>query len=189
MSEPFIGEIRPFALNFTPQGWLLCDGSRAYVQLNPVLYAVIGNLYGPSDGKNYFTLPNLQFVTPVHWGTSLPPNSPITRASPGVSFGVQTVTLTSSQIPAHTHTLLAGVDKKTAWTGKPTTTTYLATPFESATKTLYPTWDSAASGSMSPSSLGVSGNPSTFPAPHENCQPYLTFRFCIACEGIYPTHN
>lgn len=185
MSEPFIGEIRPFALGFTPYGWLLCDGSRAPLSNYQALYSLVGAMYGPTDNRTYFTLPNFRSITPVHWGATLPPNPPTSLSMPGLTFGETTVTLTSEQMPRHTHALNVATNKKTAWTATPTTTSYLATPYASTTSTLYLEWGNQANASMNPATMGAAGGSQ----PHGNCQPYLAFRMCIAAMGIYPPRN
>src|SRR5215471_14193581 len=93
MSGPFVGEIRMFAGNFAPAGWAFCNGALIPIDQNPTLFQLIGTTYG-GDGQNNFALPNLQSRIPVHVGPGF---------ALGQSGGVETVTLTTSQIPAHGH--------------------------------------------------------------------------------------
>src|SRR5205807_4324821 len=93
MSQPFIGEIRMFAGNFAPQGWAFCDGQLLAISENDALFNLIGTTYG-GDGQTTFALPNLQSRVPMHVGGGF------ALAQTG---GVETVTLTVSQIPAHSH--------------------------------------------------------------------------------------
>ena len=92
MSQPYIGEIRIFAGNFAPNGWLFCDGSLLPISEYETLFNLIGTTYG-GDGQSTFALPDLRSRTPVHQGTNL---------SNGISYvmgqksGVETVTLTTS---------------------------------------------------------------------------------------------
>src|SRR5829696_5305632 len=99
MAQPYVGEIRIFAGNFPPVGWMFCDGNQLPISENEVLFQLIGTTYG-GDGQSTFNLPNLQSRIPLHFGTS---------SSSGVNYqlaemaGVESVTLTTQQIPNHTH--------------------------------------------------------------------------------------
>src|SRR6266705_644254 len=101
MGQPFVGEIRMFAGNFAPAGWMFCDGQLVPISENETLFNVIGTTYG-GDGQSTFALPNLQSRLPVHFGNGR------VLAENG---GVETVTLTTQQIPTHTHP--AGCDNNT----------------------------------------------------------------------------
>src|SRR5215471_8680210 len=93
MSGPVVGEIRMFAGNFAPAGWSFCNGALLPIDQNPTLFQLIGTTYG-GDGQTTFALPNLQSRVPVHVGPGF---------ALGQSGGAETVTLTTSQIPAHSH--------------------------------------------------------------------------------------
>src|SRR5438309_1605572 len=93
MSSPFIGEIRMFAGNFAPAGWAFCNGALIPISENDTLFNLIGTTYG-GDGQNTFALPDLQSRVPVHVGPGF---------ALGQTGGAEAVTLTTSQIPAHTH--------------------------------------------------------------------------------------
>src|SRR5437899_10373166 len=93
MSSPFIGEILMFAGNFAPAGWAFCNGALIPISENDALFNLIGTTYG-GDGLNTFALPNLQSRVPVHVGPGF---------ALGQSGGAESVTLTTSQIPAHSH--------------------------------------------------------------------------------------
>src|SRR3954454_10053554 len=101
VAQPYVGEIRIFAGNFAPAGWMDCDGQLLPISENETLFQLIGTTYG-GDGESTFGLPNLQSRVPVHQGTG----------SDGISYqlaenaGVESVTLTTQQIPLHTHGLL-----------------------------------------------------------------------------------
>src|SRR5438552_10310906 len=102
MGQPFVGEIRIFAGNFAPAGWMICDGQLLPISENDTLFNLIGTTYG-GDGQETFALPDLQGRFPLHQGQG-----------PGISqnyiigeeAGVETVTLTNQQIPAHNHAAL-----------------------------------------------------------------------------------
>src|SRR5437667_6509943 len=93
MSSPFVGEIRMFGGNFAPAGWAFCDGQLVPISENDTLFNLIGTTYG-GDGQTTFALPNLQSRVPVHVGPGF---------ALGQLAGVETVTLTTNQIPAHSH--------------------------------------------------------------------------------------
>src|SRR5207302_5087041 len=97
MGSPYVGEIRMFAGNFAPAGWAFCNGATLAIAENDVLFQLIGTTYG-GDGQNTFNLPDLQSRVPVHMGTGGGSSYII-----GQSAGVEQVTLTTSQIPAHSH--------------------------------------------------------------------------------------
>src|SRR6185369_11559613 len=97
MAQPYVGEIRMFAGNFAPAGWMFCEGQLLPISENETLFQLIGTTYG-GDGQSTFALPDLRGRVPVHQGNGF------TLAETG---GVETVTLTVSQIPAHSHPLLA----------------------------------------------------------------------------------
>src|ERR1700751_5587489 len=97
MSQPYVGEIRMFAGNFAPAGWMFCEGQLLQIAQFETLFNLIGTTYG-GDGRSTFALPDLRGRLPIHQGSGFPLGS---------NGGVETVTLTVSQIPAHTHPLLA----------------------------------------------------------------------------------
>ena len=108
MSQPFIGEIRMFGGNFAPAGWAFCDGQLIPISENDALFTLIGTTYG-GDGQETFALPNLQSRVPMHAGTG---GDGINYVL-GESSGVESVTLSVSQIPAHNHVQLASNDTAT----------------------------------------------------------------------------
>src|SRR5262247_1818304 len=97
MAQPYVGEIRMFAGNFAPSGWMFCEGQLLPISENETLFNLIGTTYG-GDGQSTFALPDLRGRIPIHFGSGF------ILAETG---GVETVTLTTSQIPAHSHPLLA----------------------------------------------------------------------------------
>lgn len=103
MAQPYVGEIRMFAGNFAPAGWMFCEGQLLPISENETLFNLIGTTYG-GDGQSTFGLPDLRGRIPIHMGNGF------TLAQTG---GVETVTLTVPQIPAHTHTLMASADLAT----------------------------------------------------------------------------
>src|SRR5688572_20446892 len=108
MSSPYIGEIRMFGGNFPPVGWMFCDGQQMPISENDALFVVIGTTYG-GDGEETFNLPNLQSRIPIHQGAA----SSGTTYQMGEAAGVEEVTLTTSQIPSHSHPMLVSTDPGT----------------------------------------------------------------------------
>src|SRR3954451_14775137 len=100
MAQPYVGEIRMFAGNFAPAGWMFCDGTLLPISDNETLFNLIGTTYG-GDGQQTFALPDLRGRVPVHQGTG---QSAYDLAESG---GVEQVTLTTQQTPAHNHALAA----------------------------------------------------------------------------------
>ena len=102
MAQPYVGEIRMFAGNFAPAGWMMCDGQLLPIAENEVLFQLIGTTYG-GDGESTFALPNLQSRVPIHQGDGF---------IVGETGGVEEVTLTVNQIPAHAHPFLASQSRE-----------------------------------------------------------------------------
>src|SRR2546426_7916463 len=102
MAQPYVGEIRMFAGNFAPAGWMFCDGQLLPISENETLFNLIGTTYG-GDGQSTFALPDLQSRVPIHMGTS----TLGTTYTEGEKAGVEQVTLTTQQLPTHNHSVLA----------------------------------------------------------------------------------
>ncbi|MCA9202470.1 MAG: phage tail protein [Planctomycetales bacterium] len=165
MAIPYVGEIRIFAGNFAPAGWMFCDGSLLPISENETLFQLIGTTYG-GDGQSTFALPDLRGRLPVHQGNGF------VLAETG---GVEEVTLTVNQIPAHTHAMLAStnVSQDTSPSGK------VLGQSGSALLYIQDTTDS----NMSPQAVtSVGGSRS-----HTNFQPYLCVSFIISLFGIFPS--
>lgn len=170
MAQPYVGEIRMFAGNFAPAGWMLCQGQLLPISEYETLFMLIGTTYG-GDGESTFMLPDLQGRIPIHNG-SLQGTSYII----GETGGVESVTLTTQQIPSHTHTLTATTspsnDVNPGGNVLAQTTTFdgyqLALPPQQP---------------MAPQSVGNAGGSQ----PHENCQPFLCVAFIISLFGIFPS--
>ncbi len=170
MSSPFIGEIRMFGGNFAPQGWAFCDGATMAISENDALFALIGTTYG-GDGQSTFNLPDLRGRVPVHQGTLNGGGSTYTMGEMG---GVESVTLTLNQIPAHRH----GAVANSAGASSPSPAggvwaagnVVAAVPGASANATMNPNAVAGAGGSQ----------------PHDNMVPFLTINFIISLFGVYP---
>jgi microcystin-dependent protein len=166
MSSPFIGEIRIFAGNFAPVGWAFCNGAITPIDQNDALFNLIGTTYG-GDGQTTFALPNLQSRVPVHVGPGF---------ALGQSGGAESVTLTTSQIPAHSHVPQAS--PTSAASTVPTGNVWAA-----ATDTPYST--TAPAVAMDPGALGSAGGSQ----PHDNMVPFLVVNFILSLFGIFPSQS
>ena len=181
MAQPYIGEIRCFGFNFAPQSWAQCNGQLMAISQNDVLFAIIGTTYG-GDGVTTFALPNLQGQIPMHWGNG--PGGFNTTI--GQAQGTTSVTLTTNQIPIHTHPWTAvtvpagGVVERTA---VPDSTCYLST--SQPPNGVYQKTPATVTAAFSPKAISPSGGSQ----PHENMQPFLVLNFCIALFGIFPSQN
>jgi microcystin-dependent protein len=165
MAQPYVGEIRMFAGNFAPAGWMFCDGQLLPISENETLFQLIGTTYG-GDGQSTFGLPDLRGRLPVHQGNGF------ILAETG---GAENITLTVSQIAAHSHPLLASLNSGTQ--GGPQN--YVVT--QSPSMALYiedVTTTNLNAGAMT--SVGGS-------QPHTNLQPYLCVSFIISLFGIFPS--
>jgi len=174
MSDPFVGEIRLFAGNFAPQGWLFCDGSLQSISQYSVVYALLGTTYG-GDGQTTFALPDLRGRAVIHQGSG----GGLSPYVMGQQAGTETVTLTTGQMPGHSHSF-AGT------TGAGNTPTPGPTVLLASTPAGFPIYDGVASPvSLSPQAVSSAGES----LPHNNRQPYLAISYIIAMEGIYPSQN
>lgn len=164
MSDPYIGEIRLFAGNFAPVGWMFCQGQTLPIADYDTLFNLIGTTYG-GDGQETFALPNLASRVPVHQANGYPL---------GAAGGVETVTLSTNQLPVHNHGLEASSATGTA---------------TSPSGNVWAAWSDspyATSGTpvaMSPAALSPRGGNQ----PHDNMPPYLALNFIISLFGIYPS--
>ena len=167
LSEPFLGEIRVLSFAFAPRHWALCNGQLLPINQNQALFSLLGTTYG-GDGRVNFALPDLRGRVPLHFG---PENSLGTRA------GAETVTLTPSQLPAHTHAFQASADVASAT--DPSGATLAKKPRFGADAYAA----AAPTTTLAPQAIGASGGGQ----PHANMQPYTVLNFCIALTGIFPS--
>ena len=166
MPEPYIGEIRMFGGSFAPAGWAFCDGQQIPISENDALFTLIGTTYG-GDGQETFNLPNLQSRVPMHVGSGF---------VLGQAAGTETVTLTTQQIPIHTHPMLATATNASSFAVQ----SNVLAATQAATITPY--GQDNPPQPLSPSSISPVGGSQ----PHENMQPYLCISFIISLFGIFP---
>lgn len=165
MAQPYVGEIRMFAGNFAPAGWMFCEGQLLPISENETLFQLIGTTYG-GDGESTFALPDLRGRIPIHQGNGF------ILAETG---GAEEITLTVNQIPAHSHPLLASTGPGSS------NSPGLSVLAESAS--ISPYIEDAASFQLSPNSMSAVGGSQ----PHTNFQPYLCVNFIISLFGIFPS--
>ncbi|HEU0134387.1 MAG TPA: tail fiber protein [Allosphingosinicella sp.] len=171
MAQPYVGEIRMFAGNFNPVGWEFCSGQLMPISENETLFQLIGTTYG-GDGESTFALPNLQSRMPLHMGTG----SSGTTYQLGEMAGVESVTLTTSQIPSHTHPLMASTDSG-----------LLTNPAGNVAGALSPV--SIYKANVTPPNLPMNASsvtPQGGSQPHDNMQPFLCINYIISLFGLYP---
>jgi microcystin-dependent protein len=174
MASPFLAEIRILPFSFAPAGWAFCDGQIMPILQNTALFSLLSTTYG-GDGSTNFALPNMQGSTPMHPGQG----PGLSLHALGETGGSDTVTLLQTEMPAHTHALMAS-------------------PNTSLVKLPGP---NAAMGSSrnanayqdTPGNLVAMNANTIAPAgggqPHNNMQPYLTLNFCIALQGVMPPRS
>jgi microcystin-dependent protein len=172
MAQPYVGEIRMFAGNFNPNGWMFCEGQLLPISENEILFQLIGTTYG-GDGQSTFALPDLRGRLPLHFGNGAGSTFQLAESS-----GVESVTLTTNQIPIHTHSMLCS-----SVAGNSTDPKNGIAAFSDLSQ--YST--QAANTQM--------GNPATSSditggsQPHENFMPYLCINFIISLFGIFPSQT
>ncbi|HEU4558965.1 MAG TPA: tail fiber protein [Longimicrobium sp.] len=172
MAQPYVGEIRMFAGNFAPNGWMFCEGATLPISENDVLFQLIGTTYG-GDGEETFNLPNLASRVPMHMGTG--PDG--TTYQIGEMAGTEQETLSTQQIPNHTHALTASLNPSNQ--SSPSG----ALLAQSTVADMY-------TGEAPDVQLAANAvQPTGGSQPHENTQPFLCINFIISLFGIFPSQT
>jgi microcystin-dependent protein len=168
MAEPFLGEVRLMSFNFPPRGWAFCNGQLLPINQNQALFSLLGTTFG-GDGRVNFALPDLRDRVAVHAGGG---------RTLGERFGEVAHTLSTAELPAHTH----GVNATTtaATTNVPSAT---VVPAKSVGADVY-----GPESNLVPMDAQAVAPP-PLAQPHENRQPFLVLSFCIALQGIFPSQN
>jgi len=175
MADPFVAEIRIFPFNFAPRGWAFCNGQLLPISQNTALFSLLGTTYG-GDGKSTFALPDLQGSAPMHPGQG----PGLSLHDLGEAAGTDTVTLLSPEMPIRSHSLLANAvagDTNAPDPGVSLARSHNATAYQTTTNTNVVQF---AFNMLSPTGGSQ---------PHNNLQPYLTFNFCIALQGVFPPRS
>jgi microcystin-dependent protein len=172
MADPFVAEVRIFPFNFAPRGWAWCDGQLLPLSQNTALFSLLGTTYG-GNGKSNFALPDLQGRAVMHPGQG----PGLSLHDLGETGGSETVSLLESEIPSHPHVLRA--NPAFGDTPTPSPNASLARP---GTTNIYQSNTNSNLGAMAGESLPPAGGDQ----PHNNMQPYVTFYFNIALQGVFP---
>jgi microcystin-dependent protein len=170
MAQPYVGEIRMFAGNFAPNGWMFCSGQLLPISENETLFQLIGTTYG-GDGESTFALPNMQSRIPLHQGNGF------ILAETG---GEEEITLTVNQIPAHSHPTVAAAASGTSASPQGNVlASWADTPY--APMPDAPAPDSSVA--LAPTAVVAAGGSQ----PHNNMPPFLAVNFIISLFGIFPS--
>jgi microcystin-dependent protein len=172
MSEPFLGEIRIFGLNFEPHGWAACNGRLLPINQYQALFSILGTTYG-GDGRTTFALPNLQGRIPLGAGTG----PGLTPRDLGASGGTEAVTLALNQLPSHNHAAKCNSANGNQYGPA---NHYWAQDAGGAKE-----YNASSTGQMSAGAIGPAGGGQ----PHSNLQPYRVVNYCIALTGIFPSRS
>ena len=175
MGQPFVGQIIAVGFNFTPVGWLPCDGSLQPISQYETLYNLVGTTYG-GNGTSNFALPDLRGRAPLCIGQG--PGLP--NYIQGERAGTENVTLTANQIGAHTHNLMTST--KDGTTTNPAPNLALAQNPQSTVPVYAPPPSTTPLAGMS---IGTSAGG----LPHENRQPFLTINYIICAYGVFPSQG
>ncbi len=174
MATPFLGQIKVFSFDYPPKGWTFCDGQLLPINQNQALFSLLGTTFG-GNGQTNFALPDLRGRMPIHFGQG----AGLSPRVLGEVGGSSAVTLTIAQTGPHTHTVPAVAGPGTVSnpvSGVPAKEASGQTAIYSA---------SAADTTMAPQTIGNTGGGQA----HNNMQPYLGLRFCIALQGIFPSRS
>lgn len=176
MSEFFIGQVMMAGFNFAPKFWALCNGQLLPINQNQALFSLLGTQYG-GNGTTNFALPDLRSRTPIGYASSVDPSWQPPSVQIGQASGVENVTLLSTNLPPHAHTMAATSGNGT--TRNPNNATYAASAV--------PLFGPGTGGQvpLNPATVSPSGGNQS----HPNLQPYSTINFCIALSGIFPSRN
>lgn len=181
MADGYIGEIRAFAFNFTPRGWLPCNGAVYPIQSNSALFAILGIQYG-GNGTTTFGVPDLRGVAALGINLMQPGFN-----TPGTTGGSETVALTTATMPAHMHNVEVVVrtsqPQTAAAISQPGSNAYLTNGYSlTAAKGIVVYSNNKGNITLNPQTVGVTGSTT----PHANMDPYLAMTYCVCSEGVFP---
>ena len=171
--QPYLGQITLVAFNFAPVGWAFCNGQLLAIDQNSALFALIGTTYG-GDGQTTFALPDLRSRIPLHQGQG----SGLSNYTIGQSGGSEQVTLTSNQVPSHTH-------QAQCFTTASNSQSPINGIWAQATNDKPYKVGEVGTANMAPGAIGPAGGNQ----PHPNLMAYQALNYIIALEGIFPSQN
>jgi microcystin-dependent protein len=177
MANPYVAEIKMFGGNFAPHNYALCNGQIIAISQNTALFSLLGTTYG-GNGQTTFALPNMQGRAPVHQGNG----AGIDPVSLGEMAGETNVTLTTGNLPAHTHPISGAVIASSNPGETPASNTLFT---NSAPNQLYAAALGTGALNLAPQTVTMAGGSQ----PHNNIQPYLAVTFIIAMFGVFPSRN
>jgi microcystin-dependent protein len=172
-----IAEIRLFAGNFAPRNWAFCNGQIMAISQNTALFSILGTTFG-GNGQTTFALPDFRGRFPV--GPGQGPG--LTNHDLGEVSGSETVTLSTAQMPLHTHTI--AVNQNGGTSSNPVNN-YLAGGQDATANPIPGYASSAVGGNLNAAAVGASGSSQ----PHNNMPPYLGINYIICLFGIFPSRN
>lgn len=178
--EPFIGQISLFGFNFAPRGWAFCHGQLLAIAQNTALFSLLGTQYG-GNGTTTFGLPDLRGRVPLGFG----PGPGLTPRTIGEIGGIESVTLISSQIPAHNHPIYVSGDAGTTDSANGNFLANGAVTIARGNTIPANLYGATSSAQLNPNSVGMTGGN----IAHQNMQPYLVMNYCIAIQGVFPSRN
>lgn len=191
MDNAYVGEIRAFGSNFAPRGWAICSGQLLPIAQNTALFSILGTYYG-GNGTTNFALPNLMGQIAVGTGVS---NQSHNTYDVGQEGGSATVTLITTEMPAHTHTFNGGTLgpsylPATTLLNVPSSTTYVSNIFavsltNPSAGTIGRGFANTHNAFLNPLAVGITGGSQ----PHTNMMPYLAITYCICLEGVFPARS
>lgn len=179
--DPFLGQISLFGCNFAPQGWALCQGQLLSIAQNTALFSLLGVNFG-GDGRTNFQLPDLCGRAPVGFGQ----RPGLSAYGIGQTGGGETISISSANYPAHSHTLFAAASAATENAPNGLFEAQGQTGGRGGTVNL-----ALYSGSGTPTTLATAALTAAAGGgqPHNNLQPYLALNFCTALQGIFPARS
>jgi len=173
MADPFVAEIRIFPFTFAPRGWAFCNGQILPISQNTALFSLLGTFYG-GNGQSTFALPNLQGSSPVHQGQG----NGLSTYFLGQQGGSENITLITSEMPFHTHTLSG--NNTIGDTPDPTNHTLARYTNNAYQQNRTQNLVQMAFQALTPAGGSL---------PHNNMMPYLTLNFNIALQGVFPPRS
>ena len=178
MSDPYLGQIEAFAFGYTPRGWLACSGQLLPLNQYQALFALIGTTYG-GNGTTNFQLPNLNGRVAV---------GAANVGSVGVVSGEETHTLLTTEMPLHTHLVVAQANTDPAATGgaaTPSAAMQFGAGFNPTAKVTENIYSTAGGVNLPASAVSTAGAGQ----PHSNMMPYLAVNYCISMQGLFPSRS